>query len=116
MEGQVVGVCPVCGGDHDVAGACAGRAVSYGEWEPAAEVPSLVEAKLIALYLEESGFEARVLDQTFHQEPLPSVRAFSVVRVLVERDRAEEARTLLRQPREALDFSDEIGDGTEPEG
>lgn len=108
--------CPVCGGDHAVGVACAGRSVSYGEWEPAAEVPTLVEAKLIALHLEESGFETKILDQTFHQEPLPSVRAFSVVRVLVKHEQAEEARNLLRQPPELFDFSDEVDDGNEPEG
>ena len=41
------------------------------------------------------AIEAQVVDQTFHQEPLTSVRSFAVVRVLVPADRAEEARKLL---------------------
>ena len=46
-----------------------------------------------------AGIEARVIDQSYRQEPIPSVRAFSVVRVLVPADRAEEARRVLAEGR-----------------
>ena len=49
------------------------------------------EAELIALRLRDAGLEAEVLDQSYRQEPLPSVRAFAVVRVLVPAEQADEA-------------------------
>ena len=64
-------------------------------WEQLVEPPELYEAKLIALRLREAGIEARLLDQTFHQEPMPSVRALSLVRVLVHRDQLDAARRVL---------------------
>jgi hypothetical protein len=63
-----------------------------------AETAQIFEAELIALRLRESGIEAEVVDQTFNQEPLPNVRSFSVVRVLVPKDQAAEARRLLDHP------------------
>jgi hypothetical protein len=78
-----------------------------------AEVPTVVEARLMALRLEESQIEARILDQTFRQEPLPNIRAFSVVRVLVRREKAVEARRLLLEPYEWPDFGDDVPDGPE---
>jgi hypothetical protein len=104
-----VAPCPSCGRDHPQ-GECP-RGADFGDWKEIQEVPSLVQAKLMALLLEESGIEARILDQTFHQEPLPSVRAFSLVKLLVRREQAEEARRLLSEPREPLDFSDEAEPG-----
>ena len=56
---------------------------SHGGWDQVAETAQIFEAELIALRLRESGIEAEVVDQTFNQEPLPNVRSFSVVRVLV---------------------------------
>jgi len=41
-----------------------------------------------------------VIDQSYRQEPVPSVRAFSNVRVLVPAERAEEARALLAETAE----------------
>jgi hypothetical protein len=107
VEGQIAPPCPACGGSHPEGAACP-EAKSFGDWEQVQEAPSLIVAKLVALVLEEAGLEVQVLDQTFRQEPLPSVRAFSVVRVLVKRGQAEEARRILKQPRELLDFSDEV--------
>jgi putative signal transducing protein len=63
-----------------------------------AETAQIYEAELIALRLRNEGIDAHVVDQTFHQEPLPNVRSFAVVRVLVPRDRAEEARRILARP------------------
>jgi hypothetical protein len=60
-----------------------------------AETREPLEAELIALKLREAGIEAQVLDQSFKQEPMPSVRAFSVVRVLVPASREDEARRVL---------------------
>ncbi len=70
---------------------------SFGGWDQVAETRQVYEAELIALRLREAGLEAQVVDQTFHQEPMPDVRNFNVVRVLVPADRAEEARRLLAQ-------------------
>jgi hypothetical protein len=73
---------------------------SHGDWDVVAETAQLYEAELAALRLREAGFEPRVIDQSYRQEPLPMVRSFAVVRVLVEAARAEEARRLLRETRE----------------
>jgi hypothetical protein len=102
--------CPQC--QHDNAeglSTCAGcgarlpvpepedAAGSYGGWDQVAETRQVYEAELIALRLREAGLEAQVVDQTFHQEPMPDVRNFTVVRVLVTAGRAEEARRLLAE-------------------
>ncbi len=70
---------------------------SFGGWDQVAETSQLFAAELMALRLREAGFEAQVVDQTFNQEPLPNVRSFAVVRVLVPSERAEEARRLLAE-------------------
>jgi hypothetical protein len=70
---------------------------SYGDWDTAAEASQVFEAELMALRLREAGIEARVIDQSYRQEPIPSVRALSLVRVLVPAGRAEEARRLLAE-------------------
>ena len=72
-----------------------GTTGSHGGWDQVAETSQIFEAELMALRLRESGIEAEIVDQTFHQEPLPNVRSFSVVRVLVPKDRVEEARRIL---------------------
>mgnify|MGYP000385049513 CR=1 FL=1 len=43
----------------------------------------------------DAGIEARVIDKSFRQEPLPSVRSFAIVRVYVPADRLDESRRLL---------------------
>lgn len=60
-----------------------------------AETREVFEAELIALRLRAAGLEAQVLDQSFRQEPLPNVRAFSVVRVMVPASQAEDAERAL---------------------
>jgi hypothetical protein len=70
---------------------------SFDDLVQVAETAQVYEAELIALRLRAEGIEAHVVDQTFHQEPLSSVRNFAVVRVLVPRDRAEEARRVLAE-------------------
>lgn len=80
---------------------------THGAWDQVAEVRHAYEAELIALRLRDSGIEARVLDQSFRQEPLPDVRSFSVLRVLVPTGRAEEARLLLSKPRTLPDDAEE---------
>ena len=59
------------------------------------ETRQVYEAELIALKLREAGVEARVLDQSFRQEPLPNVRSVSVVRVMVPAAQEEAARRAL---------------------
>lgn len=51
----------------------------------------------MALRLREAGLEARVLDQSYRQEPLPSVRSFALVRVLVPVEDAAAARRVLAE-------------------
>ena len=67
-------------------------------WEMVAEVARRYEADLIAGRLRESGVDARVVDKSFRQEPLPSVRSFAIVRVYVPAHQAEEARKILDDP------------------
>jgi hypothetical protein len=67
------------------------------EWEIAAEVGTRYLAELMAGSLQAEGIDARVVDKSFRQEPLPSVRSFAIVRVYVPADRAEEAKQLLAE-------------------
>ncbi len=71
--------------DHDL-----GR-----EWEVVAEVARRYEAELVAGRLRAAGLEARVVDKSFRQEPLPSVRSFAIVSVYVPADQQDEARRTL---------------------
>jgi hypothetical protein len=70
---------------------------SHGDWDVVLEASQVYEAELAALRLREAGLEARVIDQSYRQEPLPSVRSFAVVRVLVETGCADEARRILAE-------------------
>jgi hypothetical protein len=70
---------------------------SHGGWDVVAETGQLYVGELMALRLREAGFEARVLDQSYRQEPVPSVRSFSVVRVLVPVKDAPAARRALTE-------------------
>ena len=89
---------------------------SYDDWVQVAESSQLYEAELIALRLRSNGLEAQVVDQSFHQEPLPNVRNFAVVRVLVGRGREEEARRILAEARPLPDDADASDGGPDPEG
>jgi hypothetical protein len=71
-----------------------------GEWDVAAEVARRYEAELIAGRLRHAGIDARVLDKSFRQEPLPSVRSFAIVRVYVPAAQLEEARRILAETAE----------------
>lgn len=82
---------------------------SHGDWDVVLETNQLYEAELAALRLREAGFEPRVIDQSYRQEPLPMVRSFAVVRVLVESGRAEAARQLLGEPRDLPEDADSEG-------
>jgi hypothetical protein len=86
------------------------RKGSYEGWEQVAETSQLFEAELMALRLREAGIEADVIDQSFKQEPLPNVRSFAVVRVLVPSDKAGEAREILAHP---VDLSELASDAAE---
>lgn len=70
---------------------------SHGDWDVVLEANQVFEAELAALRLREAGIDARVIDQSYRQEPLPLVRSFAVVRVLVMAERADEARRLLQE-------------------
>ena len=76
---------------------------SHGDWDVVLEASQVYEAELAALRLREAGLDARVIDQSYRQEPVPSVRSFAVVRVLVPAEQAEEARRLLEDGAELPD-------------
>jgi putative signal transducing protein len=79
---------------------------SYDDWVQVAEASQVYEAELIALRLRSNGLEVQIVDQTFRQEPLPNVRNFAVVRVLVARGREDEARRILAESRPLPDDAD----------
>jgi len=68
-----------------------------GDWEVVAEVAKWYEAELMAGHLRAAGVEARVIDNSFRQEPLPTVRSFAIVRVYVPADRLDESKRLLAE-------------------
>jgi hypothetical protein len=74
-----------------------GSRVSHGDWDTVLEARQIYEAELAAGRLREHGIDARVIDQSYRQEPVPSVRSFANVRVLVPVERAREARALLAE-------------------
>lgn len=92
-----------------------GEAGSPGGWEQVGEASQAYEAELMALRLREAGIEAQIVDQSFRQEPMPSVRSFALVRVLVPEERATEARALLAEPRGLPEDAEEQA-GEEPGG
>ena len=81
----------------------AGGRVSHGDWDTVLETRQVYEAELAAGRLREAGLDAQVIDQSYRQEPLPSVRSFAVVRVLVPAERAAEARGILAERAELPD-------------
>jgi hypothetical protein len=74
-----------------------------GDWAVVAEVARRYEAELMAGHLRAACIEATVIDKSFRQEPLPSVRSFAIVRVYVPAARAEAARRLLAEAVEPLE-------------
>jgi hypothetical protein len=68
---------------------------AYGDWEVVLEANQRYEAELAALKLRGEGLEARIIDKSYRQEPVPFVRALSRVLVLVPSESAEAARALL---------------------
>jgi hypothetical protein len=70
---------------------------SHGDWEVVLDASQIYEAELAALRLREAGLDAKVIDQSYRQEPVPMVRAFSVVHVLVKAEQAAQARRLLAE-------------------
>ena len=77
-----------------------GPRVSHGDWDTVLEARQIYEAELAAGRLREHGIDARVVDQSYRQEPVPSVRSLANVRVLVPAERAREARALLAEAAE----------------
>jgi len=70
---------------------------SHGDWDVVLETSQAYEAELAALRLRDAGVEARVIDQSYRQEPVPSVRSFAVVRVLAPTASASLARRILAE-------------------
>lgn len=83
---------------------------SYDGWEQVAETSQVFEAELMALRLRELGIEAEVIDQSFRQEPLPNVRSFAVVRVLVPAEKAALARDVLARPVDLPESASDVAD------
>jgi hypothetical protein len=71
---------------------------SHDDWDVVLETNQLYEAELAALRLREAGLDARVIDLSYRQEPVPMVRALSAARVLVRAEQAAAARQLLQEP------------------
>jgi hypothetical protein len=92
------------------------KAPSHGDWDTVMEAGQVYEAELAALRLREAGIDARVIDQSYRQEPLPSVRALSVVRVLVPAERAAEARRVLAEGEALPEDAESVPEETEVEG
>jgi hypothetical protein len=78
---------------------------SNQDWIQVAEVGQVWQAELIVGRLRAGGIDAQIVDQTFHQEPVPNVRALAVVRVFVRSEQLEETRRLLNQ---ALELPDDV--------
>jgi Putative prokaryotic signal transducing protein len=74
-----------------------GARASHGDWDAVFETSQLYEAELAAMRLRSAGLEARVIDQSYRQEPVPFVPGLSLVRVLVPAEAAAEARALLAE-------------------
>ncbi len=75
-------------------------------FEQVQETAQVYEAELMAMRLRGAGIDAQVIDQSFRQEPLPGVRSFAVVRVLVPARDAERARAILAAPERDDDEAD----------
>ena len=73
---------------------------SHGDWDTVLETRQVYEAELAAGRLREAGIDARVIDQSYRQEPVPSVPGLARVRVLVPAERAAEARAVLAEEAE----------------
>jgi len=70
---------------------------SHGDWDTGLETRQVYEAELAAGRLRDAGLDARVIDQSYRQEPVPSVRSFALVRVLAPAAQAAEARRVLAE-------------------
>lgn len=75
----------------------AGGRVSHGDFDTVLETRQVYEAEIAAGRLREAGLDAQVVDQSYRQEPVPSVRAFAIVRVLVPVAQAAQAREILAE-------------------
>ena len=75
----------------------AGGRVSHGDFDTVLETRQVYEAEIAAGRLREAGIDAQVVDQSYRQEPVPSVRAFAIVRVLVPVAQAAQAREILAE-------------------
>jgi hypothetical protein len=91
------------------------KAPTHGDWDTAMETGQLYEAELAALRLRDAGIEARVIDQSYRQEPMPTVRALSLVRVLVPTEKAADARRILAEGEALPEDAEPAADETEPE-
>ena len=87
----------------------AGR-VTHGDWDTVLETRQVYEAELAAGRLRQAGLDARVIDQSYRQEPVPTVRSFALVRVLVPAEQAAEARAVLAERADPEEASE--GEGT----
>jgi hypothetical protein len=70
---------------------------THGDWDAVLETSQVYEAELAALRLRSAGLEARVIDQSYRQEPVPFVPGLARVRVLVPAASAVHARAVLAE-------------------
>src|SRR5256885_1612330 len=84
------------------------------DWVEIAEVGQLWEAELIAGRLKAEEIDARIIDQTFHQEPIPTVRSFAVVRVMVPAAMKDQALRVLADTELLSEIEGSLNDDEPP--
>ncbi len=65
------------------------------EWVKLRECADMLEAELVAGFLDSGGLHVHVESRTFRQEPMPAQRSFSRVVLWVPSDELDEARRVL---------------------
>ena len=65
------------------------------EWVKLRECADMLEAELVAGFLDSGGLHVHVESRTFRQEPMPAQRSFSNVVLWVPAEEAEEAQRVL---------------------
>ena len=85
-------------------------------WVQVAEAAQPYEGELIAGRLRAADIDAKVVDQSFRQEPLPIVRSFAVVRVLVPEGEEAAAREVLARPADLPSDAESVRDSADEKG
>lgn len=79
------------------------------EWVKLRECADMLEAELVAGFLDSGGLHVHVESRTFRQEPMPMQRSFSCVVLWVPVDEADEARRVLAASADVIATCDVCG-------